>query len=111
MFVDVLHHTLDPHALLGEARRVAGRGILIKDHQCDGLGAGQIQRFMDWFGNAPHGVALPHNYWSKKQWDKAFLALDLKIQVWHSRLGLYPFPANLIFERSLHFAALVEFKG
>ena len=71
MFVDVLHHTDDPLLLLQEARRV-GKIILIKDHTRKGFLAGPTLRFMDWVGNAPHGVVLPYNYWSERQWDDAF---------------------------------------
>ncbi len=30
-------------------------------------------RFMDWIGNAHHGITLLYNYQSKFQWDKAWL--------------------------------------
>src|SRR6516165_3038099 len=36
MFVDVLHHTDDPMVLLREAKRVARRAIVLKDHTADG---------------------------------------------------------------------------
>ena len=61
MFVDVLHHTLDPRVLLREAGRVANT-ILMKDHFRDGFLAGPTLRLMDWVGNAHHGVPLPYNY-------------------------------------------------
>jgi SAM-dependent methyltransferase len=108
MFVDVLHHTLDPTNLLREAKRVARRLIVIKDHRMEAPFASATLRFMDWVGNAPHGVALPYNYWPEKQWRSAFTALDLRISHWQSRLGLYPFPASLVFERGLHFIAALE---
>lgn len=108
MLIDVLHHTDDPQALLVEAVRVAGHGIIVKDHLLQGFLAGPTLRFMDWFGNAPHGVALPYNYWTRIQWEGAFDALGLRPAVWQTRLGLYPFPANLLFERSLHFATLAQ---
>ena len=46
MFVDVLHHTDDPKILLREARRVARRAVVLKDHTRDGLFAGLTLRFM-----------------------------------------------------------------
>lgn len=105
LFVDVLHHTHDPLVLLREARRVARRAILIKDHTRNGLLAGPTLRFMDRVGNARHGVALPFNYWTRRQWRNAFRTLDLEVAVRKTRLGLYPAPANWIFGRSLHFIA------
>ncbi len=105
MFVDVLHHTDDPMVLLREACRVATRGIVLKDHTRNGMLAGQTLRFMDWVGNARHGVRLPYNYWPKRRWNEAFDALGLQIEQWNARLGLYPFPAKLVFERRLHFVA------
>jgi SAM-dependent methyltransferase len=107
LFVDVLHHTRDPIVLLREAKRVARKGIVIKDHCSDGIFDYPTLRFMDWVGNAPHGVVLPYNYWSRQQWQTAFAELQLKVTSWEDRLGLYPFPASMIFERKLHFIALL----
>jgi SAM-dependent methyltransferase len=105
MFVDVLHHTDNPMALLREAGRVARRVIVIKDHTREGLGAGTTLRFMDWVGNARHGVALPYNYWTAAQWRQAFAELGFQVDTWIRDLGLYPVPARWLFERSLHFLA------
>jgi len=105
LFVDVLHHTEDALDLLREARRVARASIVIKDHTLDGFAAGPTLRFMDRVGNARHGVALPYNYWPKARWEVAFEKLELTVESWESRLGLYPWPASLVFERSLHFLA------
>jgi len=105
MFIDVLHHTDNPMVLLREANRVARRLILIKDHTMNGPLAYSTLRFMDWVGNAQHGVALPYNYWTEQRWREAVGALGMKITRWDSRLGLYPFPASLVFERGLHFIA------
>lgn len=109
MFVDVLHHTEDPMVLLREAARVARHQIVIKDHTRNGLLANATLRFMDKVGNAHHGVALPFNYWSRQQWEAAFQELQLHIDVWLGKLGLYPIPADYIFGRSLHYAARLSF--
>jgi SAM-dependent methyltransferase len=105
MFVDVLHHTPDPSVLLAEARRVARRAVVLKDHTRDGLLAGATLRLMDWVGNAHHGVALPYNYWPEAAWRATFESLKLRVDVWEARLGLYPWPVSLVFDRSLHFIA------
>jgi len=108
MFVDVLHHTDDPEILLREARRVACQSVVLKDHTRDGILAGPILRFMDWVGNAPHGVVLPYNYWPEQRWHQAFAQIGLRPQIWLAKLGLYPIPASWIFDRSLHFIARLD---
>ena len=105
MFVDVLHHTLDPLVLLREARRVARSAVVLKDHTREGLLAQTTLRFMDWVGNAHHNVVLPYNYWRLAEWTEAFDKLGLRIDDWNESLGLYVPPASLVFERNLHFVA------
>ena len=63
---------------------------------------------MDWVENARHYVALPYNYWTLAEWHGVFDKLGLVIQYWESNLNLYPFPADLIFGRSLHFVAALR---
>ena len=108
IFVDVLHHTEDPESLLREAKRVARRAVVLKDHTRDGLLAGPRLRFMDWVGNAHHGVVLPYNYWPEQQWRDTFQRLELMVAQWENRLGLYPWPASAFFDSGLHFIARVE---
>jgi SAM-dependent methyltransferase len=108
MFVDVLHHTHDPIILLREAVRVARTAIVIKDHTLNGLCAGLTLRFMDRVGNARWGVALPYNYWPRQRWLRAFDMLRLKVGLWTTQLGIYSWPASLVFDRSLHFAARLD---
>jgi SAM-dependent methyltransferase len=102
LFVDVLHHTRNPQALLDEAARVARRCVIIKDHNRDGFLAAATLRFMDWVGNARYGVALPYNYLSAKQWRAAYKSAGLEPAESHMRIGLYPFWANWLFGRGLH---------
>ncbi|MFQ6016988.1 MAG: class I SAM-dependent methyltransferase [Kiloniellaceae bacterium] len=108
MFVDVLHHCDDPEMLLREARRVARKAVVLKDHTREGLLAGPTLRFMDWVGNAPHGIPLPYNYWPERRWRDAFKRIGLTPSVWLSELRLYPPPAAWFFNRSLHFIARLE---
>ena len=103
IFVDVLHHTDAPMILLREAARVARDAVIIKDHTKNGIAADATLRFMDRIGNCRYNVALPHNYWSRQRWLNAFDELNLTMDVWTSDLGLYPFPLDWFFGRSLHF--------
>jgi len=108
VFVDVLHHTVDPLVLLREAVRVSRGIVILKDHTRDGFLAGPTLRVMDWVGNARHGVALPYNYLSRQEWEAIFGQVGIKAQSWRENLALYPFPANLLFDRGLHFVALLR---
>ncbi|MGH7583033.1 MAG: class I SAM-dependent methyltransferase [Gemmatimonadales bacterium] len=103
MFIDVLHHVDEPAALVAEAVRVSRRGLLIKDHVARGPSDRAVLRLMDWVGNAGHGVRLPYRYLSRGAWDDLLRGAGLREEYWTSRLRLYPFPASLIFDRTLHF--------
>ncbi len=104
-FVDVLHHCDWAVDLLREASRVARQAIVIKDHSLQGFAAGRTLRLMDWVGNHRHGVALPYNYWRPEEWKSTFASLALNVETLRTRLNLYQWPANWVFERSLHFVA------
>ena len=105
LFVDVLHHTEAPARLLAEAKRVSRGGIVIKDHFREGVLADATLRFMDWVGNAQHGVVLPYNYLSDPEWRGIWSRLGLKVERLTDRIGLYPAPFSWLFDRRLHFVA------
>jgi SAM-dependent methyltransferase len=105
MFVDVLHHTNDPMVLLSEAVRVARKAIVLKDHVLQGLLCGTRLKFMDYVGNARHGVALPFNYWTLQQWSEVEARLGLRQKHEIRNLKLYPWPADYVFGANLHFIA------
>lgn len=106
-FVDVLHHTPTPERLLGEGARVARSWVVIKDHFAENSIDRLTLRFMDWIGNAPHGVVLPYNYLSRSAWRGALTRLNLRFISVDEHIPLYPFPFSLIFGRGLHFIAKV----
>jgi len=105
LLVDVIHHADDPLALMREAVRVASVGVVVKDHICSGLLAEPRLRFMDWVGNAGHGVALPYRYWSLAQWQEAFGCLGLSVDRWLEDLRLYRGPVDWVFGGRLQFVA------
>lgn len=103
MFVDVLHHASDAAAILREARRVANRFVLIKDHLAENRFAHLRLRFMDWVGNRPHGVSLPYNYFSARQWSEIFQEVGLEPESTEHEVPLYPPPFSGVFGTGLHF--------
>lgn len=105
--VDVLHHTDDPAAVLGEIARVAPI-VIIKDHLRNGIAARPTLRFMDWVGNAAHGVRLPYNYLSKREWTRVWRGLGLGTSAFATRLALYPRPFSWLFDRGLHFVTVLS---
>jgi SAM-dependent methyltransferase len=105
--IDVLHHTDDPRAVLAEIARVAPI-VIIKDHLRNGLFANPTLRFMDWVGNAAHGVRLPYNYLSRREWSRIWQELGLKTSAFATRLSLYPRPASWLFDRELHFVTILS---
>jgi SAM-dependent methyltransferase len=108
LLVDVLHHSADPQALLAEAVRVSRSTVVIKDHLRDARLAGARLRLMDRVGNRSHGVAIPHNYWSTREWNEAFRRLALVPAVWQTDLHLYPPAVDWIFGGSLHVVTRLE---
>ncbi len=107
-FADVLHHTKNVRILLREAARVTRNFVLIKDHLSDQFLAGATLRLMDWVSNRPHGVPLPYNYQSRRQWSEHFTACGLAVEHWTTQVPLYPAPFSPIFGREMHFVALFK---
>jgi SAM-dependent methyltransferase len=103
LLVDVLHHTDDPIVVLRDAARVARRALIIKDVLRDGFMVDTTLRFMDRVGNLRYGVPLPYTFWPRQKWVSSFDDLGLKVRSWKKVLGLYPWPATLIFQREMHF--------
>jgi SAM-dependent methyltransferase len=105
LIVDVLHHTDEPAVLLREAVRVAREVVVLKDHFCEGWLDRATLRFMDEVGNRRHGVALPNNYIGRAQWEELWGDCHLAVEASDPLPRLYPFPADLVFGRRLHFFA------
>lgn len=63
---------------------------------------------MDRVGNRRHGVSLPYHYFTEEKWIESLKLLGMTVGIWKTGLGLYPWPAKYIFERSLHFLARLD---
>jgi SAM-dependent methyltransferase len=111
LLADVLHHAADPEALLAEAARVTRGVVVVKDAMTVGIGAAATLQLMERLANTQHGIAMPERFWSPGEWQAAFERLGLVVDEWRTRLGLYPFPANLVFERSFHFVGRLRPAG
>ena len=110
-FVDVLHHTPDPVVLLKEAVRVARKGVILKDHNCNNVYTERLLHFTDWFGNRSYGVHLEYNFLSRLEWQQAFRRVGLYERVYRTQFGLYPKFTRVVFPESLDFFALLDVKG
>jgi len=110
LFVDVLHHTMDPEAICRDAFRVSRKYVLIKDHLCENALDAWTLRLMDWVGNSSHGVALPYNYLSRKRWAGLFDTAGLETVQTEHELPLYPPPFSFLFGRGLHSISLLRKK-
>jgi SAM-dependent methyltransferase len=111
LIVDVLHHTDAPGVLLREAARVAREVVVLKDHFCESCLDHATLRFMDEVGNRRHRVALPNNYLGRAQWEQLWGDCHLAAEVLDPLPRLYPFPADLVFGRRLHFLARLRKTG
>ena len=111
ILVDVLHHAEEPALLIREARRVAARSVIIKDHLTGAWLSHERIRLMDWVGNIGHGVPLRYAYWSPEQWRDVFRETGLREVERRERLGLYGVPLRWLFERRLHFVSRLVPEG
>jgi SAM-dependent methyltransferase len=108
VLVDVLHHVPHDRSLLAEVLRVTRRHVVIKDHLCESALDRWVLRKMDRVGNEHLGVESVFAYKSRREWDRLFVDLGLAIRQWVPRLSLYPPVVGWVFERRLHFMALLE---
>jgi len=109
---DVLHHADDPAALLAEASRVTRACVIIKDHVAAGPLSRAILTMMDEVGNRRHGVASPNHYLTASQWSELIERLRLTPASWEvGGLGLYPWPASVVFGGRLHVLARLDVRA
>lgn len=108
--IDVLHHVEDIDSVMKNALKYTRKYIIIKDHIYENTLDFQTLKFMDWVGNAPHGVKVIYNFQKEKKWDEMFGINNLTKYFYNNKIKLYPRFANWIFGRKLHFIAILEIK-
>ena len=108
LLIDVLHHSHDITGLFRECVRVARRTVMVKDHVRQGFLAGPTLSFMDRVGNARFGVSVDCTYLTRNEWSALFAQSGMDVQRWVPRLGLYPWPLSLVFDRRMHFVAALQ---
>jgi SAM-dependent methyltransferase len=106
MLVDVLCRATDPAAVLAEASRVAAKGVVLKDHLREGRWAEPTLRFLHAAAGRRGGPA-PENLLAAEEWQALFYRAGLTTVSNVDRLGLYPPPLTWLFDRRLHFVALL----
>lgn len=79
MVIDVLHHDKNPTRILGEARRVSKKYILIKDHYWNNSLDFFLLKCADYSSNKPYGVTLPYNFLRITDWESMIKETNLKI--------------------------------
>ncbi len=106
ILADVLHHEEEPDELLGECLRVAGRFLIIKDHQIKGPLAQARVSFIDWAANAPYGVKCLYRYHTRAEWQAMAKRFGAAVVMEHRSIKLYPFGVNMVFGNALQYMAV-----
>jgi ubiquinone/menaquinone biosynthesis C-methylase UbiE len=72
LLADVLHHCADPERTLAEARRVARRFVVVKDHYWESRLDRAALCLIDTLSNAPNGIPLPYHFLRLSEWGELF---------------------------------------
>lgn len=110
MLIDVIHHLPDPERMFAEIRRIARRGMVVKDHRAESSWDHALLSAMDWVGNVSHGVARVYRYWNLAEWQAAGDRLGGTWLHWEGALGLYPAPLGWLCDRHLQFSGLLAWE-
>jgi len=106
ILIDVLHHIDDRTASLAECLRVVRGEVIVKDHFYANAVEHLVLRGLDWVGNAPHGVRLPYNYFTRRDWEATLKSIGAReIERRESVTGLYPQPFQSLIGRNIQFMA------
>ena len=107
IFADVLHHWSDQVGLAREGARVAGRNVIIKDHQISGFLAQAGICLIDWAANAPYGVPCLFKYHTPGQWESFPGKCGLSLVRAEDGIDLYPAGWNFFFGGKLQWMGIL----
>lgn len=107
ILADVLHHEEDELVLLRDARRVARRLVIIKDHKPDGFLAQPRICFLDWAANNPYGVSCLYRYHTRPEWAEIYDEVGLQVVAEEVTIDLYPPLFNEVFGKRLQYFAVL----
>ena len=79
LFVYMLHHTEDIPALLGEARRVTKKEILILDHTYTSSLGRWLLSLYDYGVNRAYRMPIPLNFLRIREWTQVFEQCNLRV--------------------------------
>jgi SAM-dependent methyltransferase len=105
--VDVLHHCLDPRAVLKEALRVADKVLVIKDHFAFGPLTHKMLYWMDIAGNAKDSIASPGTYFEPQQWVSMIAEAGGRVESLDWPLKTHDLPWRIVGWPELQFTARV----
>ena len=79
MLIDMLHHTNDIREMLLEAKRVASKFLLVKDHYwLSRIGYWNLAT-LDYIANKPYGIPVPFNFLRLEEWTELFEKTDCEV--------------------------------
>jgi SAM-dependent methyltransferase len=105
---DVLHHCVDPRAVLRECLRVAARVVAIKDHFRFGPVSEKILLWMDVVGNAAPAVEVRGTYFGPGEWAEMVAEAGGRFAGLEWPLQIHDYPFRIVTQDRLQFAARVE---
>jgi SAM-dependent methyltransferase len=108
LLINMLHHCDDPSRVLDEAKRVARRGVIIKDHYANNRFDFCNLVLMEWIGNAFTGINQPYGFVSEPGWKDVFQKHGLVVEKLVTRFVSYNRFLDIFFGRNLHFIARVK---
>ncbi len=104
---DVLHHEWNEDLLLLECKRVARKGVIVKDHLLGAPLAIARISFIDWLANIGYDIECLYRYRSADGWHELFKRCGLKVRGEKRSIELYPFGMNWLFGNRLQYFAIL----